>query len=192
VAGDRVEYSDTEGRLRATGAVDTRWQLTEEREGAEPTLRMYRVRADTFAYDEARRTAIYEGRPVRLSTDDGEVEGGRMILTLEREERRLESMRVEEYGAEVFAVWPGGYEALGTVLTYHASAGTYVLEGRSARLKAPKAEGTSAGQDAGCTLTESPVIEFNRTTRAFRTPAGGQAPRSDTPILCSTSLRKAR
>jgi lipopolysaccharide export system protein LptA len=187
VVGDTVVFADATRNLTATGTVDSRWFLSPSGGATGGDLKSYRVRADSLVYDESRRTAVYSGSPVLLTTDEGDFESDRLTFALAAASRALESMQGDGH------VWVGfsdGYEASGEGLVYRAAGQLYTLEGKPARVRSPRESG--AADTSTCTLTTSLFLELDRRTGRVTAPRAGQAPKSEKEVSCSLSLRRER
>jgi len=194
VEAEEIVYFDETQSLTASRRVDSTWEL-DPGAGDKPgtPVKTYKVRADTLDYDDARRTAVYNGATVYLNSSDGDVEARKMTFQLAKASRTLEQMRAEQ---DVYAQLPGGYEASGEVLVFQADQDVYKLSGmpgRNARLKRPAdrtdSNATTAPQ---CTLSESMQINLNRRTNGVEQPTSGEAPKPNQPIGCTDSIRRSK
>lgn len=193
VSADRIEYTDTTRNLKATGKVDSNWLFDSEPDasGKKEPPKQERVRADTLAYDESTRTAVYKGAQVRVTTTDGtEVVGQTVTFRLADTSRTLQSMRAQ---TDVWATLSGGYEAAGDVLTYDATPDIYTLEGRNgqaAQVKSPKSD--SPASNPQCSLNTGMRLRLDRKTGIVTVPGEGLAPRTGEQVPCSMSLRHSK
>jgi lipopolysaccharide export system protein LptA len=194
VRADEIEYFDATQKLTAKRRVNSTWQL-DPAAGDKPgsPVKTYKVRADTLTYDDAARTAVYEGSTVYLNSADGDVEARQMTFQLAAASRTLEEMHAER---DVYALLSGGYEAVGEDLVFHADKDVYILigtTGRNARLKSPANKTDSPATTAPqCTLSESMQINLNRRTSEVEQPRDGQAPKPSKPIACTDSVRRSK
>lgn len=188
IAADKIRVADASGNLDATGRVDSLLIFTTGQAGDEKQTepQRYRVLADSLAYDDTKRTAVYRGQPVRLTSRDGDTEGNQLTLALGATSRTLEKMTVE---GVVYAKMSGGYEADGASLVYQAGSDTYLITGGAGRPARVKSPSTSGG---GCLLTRGLALEFNRQTGSVRSTGRGQAPGSTDAVSCDVSLRSIR
>jgi lipopolysaccharide export system protein LptA len=186
VIGDEVRVNDDTQNLDATGKVSTTFEMTVESDkpsttaAAKPTV--YHVTAATFHYDDAKRTAKYDGDLVSMTSTDGTTEGKSIILTLAAEGRALEKLHAE---GRVWSQMSGGYESVGTVLDYDAPTDIYVLDGKPAKVKAPpqQKDGTS------CPVTIGLKLELNRKTGAVRSLDKTGVPAGSEQTPCTQSIR---
>jgi len=195
VNADRIEYSDNTRNLNAAGRVDSTWFLDSTTEGtASKQPQRQHVTADTMAYDESKRIAVYKGAPVHVETQDGKVEGRTVTFRLAETSRALETMRSE---TGVWATLSGGYEAVGHVLVYDARTDKYTVEGLpgsgeagTAKVKSPKSD--SPASNPMCNLSVGMRLQLDRRKNEGLIPGEGLAPRDMTEISCSVSIRKSK
>jgi lipopolysaccharide export system protein LptA len=193
VTANSIEYSDTTQALNASGNVYSVWLL--DTTGTTPgstQQKTQEVTADTMAYDETHRTAVYKGAPVHVrSTDDSKVEGQTVTFRLADDSRELRTMRAQTL---VWATLSGGYDAVGDVLVYDAKNDTYTLDGRpnfeTAKVKTTGSDST--GANASCNLHTGMHLLLNRSTGQVTAPGEGQAPQTVEPVPCTMSLRRAK
>ncbi len=187
ISAARLDFTESTSNLVATGQVDSQIVMTGP--AADPKAQArpqkYRVHADTFTYDDAKRTAVYEAPVVVLTTEDGNrTEARKLTFELAKEARTLERMRAEGAGGGVLATVSGGYEVRGDLLVYRADTDVYTVTGRPAMAK-------SAERGGRCELTVGTRLEMNRQTGSFEVP-GSPGGSSTAPIACSESLRTIR
>jgi len=185
IVADRIVVEDATGNLAADGRVDTLFETTvEPSDAARTTPPETRVAADSFSYDDATRTARYQGSPVKMSSTDGETEGRQLTLVLAAESRTVERMLVD---GDAFTKMADGLEAAGNSLEYSAATGVYTLRGKPARIR------SAPSKESNCLLSEALVLELNRSTRSVRTPPEAQGtPTRSEYVPCTMSLRSGR
>jgi lipopolysaccharide export system protein LptA len=196
VLGDEVRLDDASQNLDAFGRVNTTFEMTVQQSGQTTSAKPaeYHVTASVFHYDDAKRTATYEGQdaPVVMKSTDGETVGRLIRLLLAKEGRSLEQMHVEGGKEKFFAQMPGGYEATGEVLDYEVATDIYVLSGKPVLVKSPRQAQPGAKGPAQCDLTRGLKIVLNRKDGSVRVLDQGGVPGGTDSMPCDQSLRTIR
>jgi lipopolysaccharide export system protein LptA len=195
VFGDEIRLDDASQNLDATGHVSTTFEMTVQSgqsTAAKPSE--YHVTANVFHYDDAKRTATYEGQdaPVVMKSTDGETVGRLIRLLLAKEGRSLEQMHVEGGKEKFFAQMPGGYEATGEILDYDVPTDVYVLSGKPVLVKSPRQAQAGAKGPPQCDLTRGLKIVLNRKDGSVRVLDQGGVPGGTDSMPCDQSLRSIR
>ncbi len=164
VEGTGIVVRQDTNDLQATGAVRSTMPIEDAKKTG--AGQQYRATAETMVYDDTARTITYEGRPVRLETPRGAVNAARVLLTLAREERRLE--RLEAWSDPAQAETAAVDSTLGEQqqsrsdwLLYEAALDRYRLRGRPFVLRTRDDDGTcseSTGTSGVFTPGEAAVI----------------------------------
>jgi len=186
IAALRLEFIESTNNLVGTGQVDSAIFMTapasELKSQAKPQV--YRVKAETLTYDDARRVAVYEAPLVVLTTEDGtRTESRKLTFELAKESRTLDRMRAEGANFGMFATLAGGYETSGDLLVYRADTDLYTVTGKPAVVKSPD-------KDKTCKQTVSTILELNRKSGTVSLPGNSPALSSTSPIGCAESIRK--
>jgi len=185
VIGDEVRVNDDTQNLDATGKVSTTFEMVVD--SAKPSANTkpteYHVTAVSFHYDDAKRTAKYDGDLVSMKSTDGNTEGKSITLTLAAEGRTLEKLHAE---GMVWSQMSGGYESVGNTLDYDAPTDIYILDGKPGRVKAPPQQ----KNDTNCPVTVGLRLELNRQTGAVRSLDKTGVPAGSEQIPCTQSIRK--
>ncbi len=178
VRGLSIDFIESTNQLSAKGRVDSTLKMAATDADAKAgKARTYDVTADSFAYDDTKRVAVYQGgkSPAVLTTSDGTIEGQTLTFTLAQASRTLKSLRA--MGA-IYARLTGGYEAVGDQLDYDAATEEYTLTstGKSiAQVKAPEAREAGKPVSGVCTHAQSTAIRFNVRTGDPQLLGSGQA-----------------
>jgi lipopolysaccharide export system protein LptA len=182
IEAPEIRIADETGNLDAAGGVKTVFLMEADDAGGKPVE--YTTTAQTFRYDDAKRTAVYRavvnGPVAEMTGSDGSVVAGESIaLTLAEESRAVTHLRVD---GSVGGTLTGNYEFKGATLTYTAATGLYVLTGTPARVKSPSSD------KKDCLLTHGKVLEFTRTTNTPR-QREADAYNSSKRIPCAEPIR---
>jgi lipopolysaccharide export system protein LptA len=193
LSAQHIALTDTSRNVSARVGVDSIfWVEPKPGDTGAAALKRYRSRADTLSYDEARRTAVYTGTLVILTSEDGDIEAPRISVTLAPDTRRVQSLTADGDGL-VFATFAGGYEAVGERLTYDASTETHTLFGKPARVKEPNRPAAGPPAPAGrCLVHIGPEVVVKGSARDVSMPGPGNALQSTEEIRCDESLRPKR
>jgi hypothetical protein len=185
IVGREIEVNEDTGDLSAKGQILSTVLLEAGKAGrgaapAKPSR--YVIDADTMLYVDKQRTATYAGAPVVLKRLDGERVETRskgLVVTLARDERRLE--RLVATGA-MTASLAGGREAKGEELTYDAVADRYTVRGTPVLLRSRNKDGT-------CTLSRGSAVHFVGTEGQSEWRPGENAGGTDqAPYSCTEPL----
>ena len=123
--GDTVELDDATGDLTASGSVRTSIQLVRLNEATQRNeVSQTRAEADTFVYDNAARTAVYDATAV-LRSEHGDLKADMITVFLEADGRTLD--RLEATGQVKLRL--NGRWASGERLVYYEAEGRYEMEG---------------------------------------------------------------
>ena len=192
VTAEEIDYFDTTRSLNARRKVDSTWLLDPPVTAKPGTpVQKHQVRADTLAYDEGKRTAVYKGSLVILTSPDATIEAETLTFVLAADSKALDFLRAER---SVFAKLDGGYEADSDKLEYRGGQEEYKLFGKvgeEALLKSPGQGNEPPTSPSSCTLNRGMEFTVNRKTGALSHGAG-QAPKPTTPIACATPIRRSR
>jgi lipopolysaccharide export system protein LptA len=154
VKGDVIDIDDKSGNLNARTGVRTKMKLEDvDPKTNQRVLTDTTGTGDTFAYDDAKRLAVYTGTPTsqsRLVGAQGDVTGDRIELYMKEDTNELE--RLEAEGKVV--VIESTRTAFGKHLSYTAADDTYVLTGPTVELYEP--------QDNACKRTRAQSFKFRR------------------------------
>jgi lipopolysaccharide export system ATP-binding protein len=176
VKGDEVVFESDTNNLRARGHVESdmpadRTTSTGSKGGASS---IYQVRnATSLDYDDGRRVAHFEGKPVKLHGEDGDTSA-----------RTVDLMFAPDSSAVQRMVWDGDVRAdlndrrkgVGSRLTYDADTDRYVLTGKAEALF------PNTG-DAFCTLSLGDELMFER-----KSGAAQGATFTDSKVPCTETL----
>jgi lipopolysaccharide export system protein LptA len=187
ILANELVFEEAANRLKGTGDVDSSIPMTSTDDKGRSQVKMQQVRAETMSYDDASRRAVYEGKPVILTTADGVTEGPKMTFELAEDGKALKRLLVE---GGVFASRSDGHEFSGTDLDYRMEDDLYILSGRSgspAVVKQPPGDPKTAG--GRCDFTSGQRLEFSGRTRGFQ---NSRSPFDTKPGACTESLRKPR
>jgi lipopolysaccharide export system protein LptA len=175
VEGQTIVLDEDTGDLSATGQIRSTVQLVTGRAGArdgpaKPTEApaRYLITGETMQYVDKQRAATYTGTPVVLQRLDGErheTRSSRLVVTLARDERRLEQL---DATGEMRATLEAGREALGDRLIYDAAADRYTISGRPALIRTRNDDGT-------CSRARGLLVRFHAGD------GGHEWPREDNP-----------
>jgi lipopolysaccharide export system protein LptA len=153
IVGREIVVNEDSGDLEATGQVQSTVMLDAGQSGrgaGRGASGRYVIHAETMAYVEQQRTATYGGAPVVLTRPDGTIRSKSLVVTLARDERRLERLVATE---AMTAALEKGREAKGGQLTYDAVADRYTVRGAPVLLR-------TRAQDGSCTLSRGQVVHF--------------------------------
>jgi len=187
IFANELVFEEAANRLKGTGDVDSSIPMTSIDEKGRSQVKMQQVRAETMSYDDASRRAVYEGKPVILTTADGVTEGPKMTFELAEDGKTLKRLLVE---GGVFASRSDGHEFSGATLDYRMEDDLYILTGRSgtpARVKQPPQDPKAAAPV--CDFTTGQKFEFSHRTGGFQNFGSGF---ETVPGACTESLRKPR
>jgi lipopolysaccharide export system protein LptA len=160
IEGHEIEMHEETGDMKASGRIKSTVVFDSAPAGrgaaaGTPTPARYDISAETMIYDEKQRTATYAGAPVVLKRPNGETRSRRVVITLARDERRLERLEATD---EVTAKLEGGGEAKGTRLLYEAATDRYTVRGAPVLVRTRDEAGT-------CSLARGQVVHFTGTGR---------------------------
>jgi lipopolysaccharide export system protein LptA len=139
------------GATRSTGAAAGQ---TNAPAGPNAAPARYLITAEAMQYVEKQRAATYTGTPVVLQRLDGErheTRSSRLVVTLARDERRLEQL---DATGEMRATLEAGREAIGDRLIYDAAADRYTISGRPAVIR-------SRNEDGTCSRARGLLVRFH-------------------------------
>lgn len=154
IEGREIEMDEETGDMRASGRITSTVVFEAGPAGrgggaAAPPTR-YDITAETMSYVEKQRAATYTGAPVVLKRPDGETRSRRLVITLARDERRLERLEATD---EVTASLEGGREAKGRQLIYDAVGDRYTIRGAPVLVRSRDEAGT-------CSLARGQMVQF--------------------------------
>lgn len=152
-----ITIEEKTGNLTAAGGVTTSLIIEDSKDKASPKKRETTLgRAESFAYDDAKRVATYTGK-AKLVGPQGDVEGEKIELFLKPQVNELE--RAEAYGPNgAVQVTEGNRLAKGSHLTYTASDDRYLMIGTPVEIIEAK--------DGVCRLSRGMSATFNRATES--------------------------
>ena len=185
IRANRLVFEENTNRLSGTGEVDSRIPMSVTDENSKGQMKEQKVRADTMTYDDALRRADYKGKPVTLTTTDGDTEGLEMVFELAEDGKTLRRLHTK---GQVFASRTDGYEFSGLELEYRVADELYILTGKAdnlARVKEPPADAKAEM----CNVMSGLRLEFSRKTGGVQNDNSGF---KSFKIPCSESLRKPR
>jgi lipopolysaccharide export system ATP-binding protein len=177
VKGDEVVFESDTDNLRARGRVESDMPADGTtptgQKGSAPSI--YQVRnADSLDYDDLRRVAHFEGKPVKLHSGDGDETSALTVeLTFAPDSRAVQRM---VWDGDVRADLTGQRRGVGRRLTYDADTDGYVLTGKAEALF-PNSDGKL------CSLSSGDRLTFERKSGAAQ---GAMSTKQD--IACDTSL----
>lgn len=187
IQANELVFEENTNKLTGKGEVDSRIPMSVSDDQGKSQLKTQQVKADTMAYDDALRQAVYHGKPVTLTTTDGTTEGLVMTFELAEDGKTLNRLRAQ---GNVFGSRNDGMQFSGVELEYRVEEDLYILTGRSgspAVIKQPPAD-PKAG-DGQCDFPEAQRLEFSPRTGSFKS-SGSTVGSNKRP--CSESLRKPR
>ncbi len=165
IEGHEIEMDEETGDVRASGRITStvvfasspvgRGAAASGAPAAPAAPARYDVVAETMSYVEKQRTATYTGAPVVLKRPTGETRSRRLVITLARDERRLERLEVFD---EVTARLEGGGEAKGSRLLFEAATDRYTVRGSPVLVRTRDEAGT-------CSLARGQAVHFTGTGR---------------------------
>jgi len=160
IEGHEIEMHEETGDMRASGRIKSTVVFDAAPAGrggaaGTPTPTRYDITAETMIYSEKQRAATYAGAPVLLQRPNGETRSRRLVITLARDERRLERLEATD---EVTAKLDGGGETKGTRLLYEAATDRYTVRGAPVLVRTRDEAGT-------CSLARGQVVHFTGTGR---------------------------
>lgn len=192
ITGDRIELEQETGNLKATGAAKSSFVLETksattgakgDTKKAAPTI----GDANELVYKDAERKAVYSGDATKLASlvgPDGTIKAQTIVLTLQQEQRALQTLEATD---SVWSTFDDGRETIAAHLTYDATTEVYALSGNPMHFKSidNKENQKNCSHE---TLTE---MTYNRTTHATHVPASpGRPLRPTEPIACTASLKE--
>jgi lipopolysaccharide transport protein LptA len=137
-------------------------------------------KADTFAYDDAKRLATYTGK-AQIQGGLGNLAGDRILLFMKASQNELE--RTEAFGANgSVVVREGARIANGDHLTYTAVDDTYVMTGILVEVVEEK-EGT-------CTKTQARSVRFSRSSETAQFEGTEIFPHTARTLPCPPELTR--
>lgn len=168
IKGDTVLIEEKSGNLTATGGVITvfLFEETDRKTGAKRVAEST-GKAETFTYDDAKRTATYTGA-AQIDGAQGNVSGDRIVLFLKPGVNELE--RAEAFGAKgTVVVREGPRIAKGNHLIYTAANDNYMMMGTPVEVVEERKNGT-------CQSTVGHSVTFSRTTEQANVEGNGTFP----------------
>ena len=196
ISANVVVATESTNGLEATGNVDSTLLVEVAGEKGAMVTKAYNVRAASMIYDDAKRTAAYQGTSSALATlkmDDGSMEARSLTFELASDSRALKRLFGKD---DVFGELSDGYEILGSDLTYLANENIYILRGKPglpAKIKSPPEAGAAPGTEgASCKLQMGEGYRLNKTTGDVQREGINGAPLTLRQTPCTVSLRPSK
>ncbi len=206
IQADQIHYTDTSGKLDASGHVDSTWVLAPAPsatpapgKGTKTDQQKYTVSAETLVYDDAAREATFTAPDVVLRMADGEIRSASLTLRLAAAARELDQL---DAVGNVWAHLSGDYDSVSDTLVYHAAKNLYVLRGKPgslAQVKSPNKDSKDAPRPEPsrtpvapmCTVQTGLHFEIDRNKDVGpEQPGVSQAVRTTTTQPCSVPLKR--
>jgi len=191
IFGDAIDLEQETGNLSAKGTVTSSFMLdtagdSARGRGAAPKPQPTTGAAQTFVYKDAERRAIYSSEAPKLSVlrgPDGTIEAQQIVLTLQKEQRALQTLEATD---AVWASFDEGRETISSHLTYDASTETYTLTGNPMHFKSVD---TKEGQKS-CSHETLTVMTYNQKNHSTTAPAApGRPLKATEQMACTTPLK---
>ena len=183
IRADKIVLDDKNGNLVANGSVVTELYLDETNAKTGQKKRtLTRGSADSFAYDEARRLAVYTTK-AQINGPQGDIAANKIELFLKPAGvNELERAEAYARGAEAVVIKEGVRTVRGTHLTYTAADEQYLMIGTPVTTVEERGQGS-------CTVGTGASLKFARGAEQGQMDGNGIIPSRSETVPCSSIKR---